>query len=236
MSDSTEGPTHRGFVMAIDFKKTEKQFYLPPTTPERIMIPEMIFLMADGRGDPNTSPAYAAAIEALYGLTFTIKMGPKKGFVPDGYFEYVVPPLEGLWSLDDGGAFTGSGAAIRDKSQFVWTSMIRQPAFVTEEVLETAKEQLARKKPDLDLTKVCRVAFTEGLCAQVMHVGPYDDEPETIAKLSEFVVSSGFAEDMEGERRHHEIYLGDPRKMDPRKLRTVIRHPIREVLANEKKG
>lgn len=215
--------------MPIDFKKTEKQFCLPRTKPEIIEVPEMLFLMTDGKGDPNTSKAYASAMEILYGLSYSIKMSKMSGTQPSGYFDYVVPPLEGLWSLDDGGEFTGSGAAIQDKSKFVWTSMIRQPTFVTPEVFETAKESLVKKKPYLDLTRVRLEKFTEGLCAQVMHLGAYDDEPAAIARLSEFIGSNGFAEDMAGLRRHHEIYLGDPRRTAPEKLRTVIRHPIRRA-------
>ena len=113
--------------MTVDYKKTEKQFYLPKTKPEIIDVPEMAFLMIDGKGDPNSSAEYKNAIDILYGLSYTIKMSKMAGNQPSGYFDYVVPPLEGLWSLDDGGIFTGSGAAIRDKSKFIWTSMIRQP-------------------------------------------------------------------------------------------------------------
>ncbi len=213
--------------MAVDYKKTEKRFYLPKTTPEIIDVPEMLFLMIDGEGDPNTSTEYADAVEILYGLSYAIKMSKKSSSQPSGYFDYVVPPLEGLWSLDDGGAFTGADAAIQDKSKFVWTSMIRQPEFVTPDVFEIAKKALARKKPELDLSVVRLERFTEGLCAQVMHLGAYDDEPLTIATLSDFVNTSGYTEDMTASRRHHEIYLSDPRKTAPEKLKTVIRHPIR---------
>jgi len=213
--------------MAVDYKKTEKRFYLPKTTPEIVDVPEMLFLMIDGEGDPNTSAEYAAAVEILYGLSYAIKMSKKSSRQPRGYFDYVVPPLEGLWSLDDGGAFTGAGAAIHDKSKFVWTSMIRQPEFVTPDVFEIAKKTLNRKKPGLDLSVVRLERFAEGLCAQVMHLGAYDDEPLTIAALADFINTSGYTEDMTGSRRHHEIYLSDPRKTSPEKLKTVIRHPIR---------
>ncbi len=215
--------------MTVDYKKTEKQFYLPKTKPEIIDVPEMAFLMIDGKGDPNSSAEYKNAIDILYGLSYTIKMSKMAGNQPSGYFDYVVPPLEGLWSLDDGGIFTGSGAAIQDKSKFIWTSMIRQPEFVMPEVFENAKMTFSKKKPDLDLSIVRFEKFTEGLFAQVMHLGPYDDEPATIAVLSEFIRSSGYVEDITSLRQHHEIYLSDPRKTAPEKLRTVIRHPIKRA-------
>jgi hypothetical protein len=145
----------------------------------------------------------------------------------EGYFEYVVPPLEGLWSLEDGDTFSGSGAAIIDKGKFLWTSMIRQPEFVTQKVFEAAKESLAKKKRKLDLSLARLVKFREGLCAQVMHVGPYDDELATIAVLARYMADQGYADDIANERRHHEIYLSDPRKTVPERLKTVIRHPIR---------
>ena len=215
--------------MPIDYKKTEKRFYLPKTTPEIIDVPEMVFLMIDGKGDPDTSAEYASAMEILYGLSYSIKMSKMGGNQPSGYFDYVVPPLEGLWSLDDGGAFTGGGEAIRDKSRFLWTSMIRQPEFVTADVFETAKATLAKKKPRLDLSAVRLERFTESLCAQVMHLGAYDDEPKTIAALSRFIRENGYREDMGGLSRHHEIYLSDPRRTAPEKLKTVIRHPIKRA-------
>lgn len=213
--------------MAIDYKKQFKDLYQPKTVPSIIDVPEMLFIMVDGRGDPNTSAEYANALEILYGLSYSIKMRKMSGDQPDGYFEYVIPPLEGLWRLDDGGAFRGGGAAIADKSKFVWTSMIRQPEFVTPEVFEAAKSTLARKKPALDLSLARLEKFTEGLCAQIMHIGSYDDEPATIATLERFVAEQGYLNDMSGSRRHHEIYLSDSRKAAPEKLKTVIRHPVR---------
>lgn len=212
--------------MTIDVKKVQKQFYAPSTIPEVIDIPEMLFLMVDGYGDPNTNPEYTAAIEILYGISYAIKMSKRAGSPPEGYVEYVVPPLEGLWSLDDGGIFTGSGAVIPDKNKFVWTSMIRQPDFVTPEVFEAAKATLGKKKPVLDLSVVRLEHFKENLCAQVMHIGPYDNEPATVRSLADFVAKNGYVEDMAGSRRHHEIYISDPRRTAPEKLKTVIRHPI----------
>lgn len=158
----------------IDFKKTQKELYLPKTAPSVIDVPRMTFITVDGKGDPNTSAEYTAAVELLYGLSYTIKMGSKS------ILEYVVPPLEGLWSVDDD--FRGGGAEINDKSKFIWTMMIRQPDFVTEDILEVLKISLAKKKPNLDISKAKLETITEGLCVQVMHIGSYDDEPVMAAE------------------------------------------------------
>lgn len=212
-------------MTAFDYKKEFKDLYQPATQPGIIDVPEMVFIMIDGRGDPNTSVEYANAVETLYGLTYTIKMSKMGGNQPAGYFEYVVPPLEGLWEVDDG-TFTGGGKVIADKNRLHWTSMIRQPEFVTPEVFEWAKPVLKGKKPALDTSVARLVKFTEGLCAQVMHMGPYDDEPATVATLEQFIVASGYKNDIPAGRRHHEIYLSDPRKTAPEKMKTIIRHPI----------
>lgn len=208
----------------VDYKKQYKDLY-QPKTPSIIDVPEMVFIMTDGKGDPNTSAEYANALEVLYGLSYTIKMSKMGGNQPDGYYDYVVPPLEGFWELDDS-SFKGGGAAIKDKSKLIWTSLIRQPEFVTPEVFEWAKTALSKKKPELDLGNVRLEKYTEGLCAQIMHIGSYDDEPATIAALERFINETGYTSDMSGMRRHHEIYLSDPRKTAPEKLKTVIRHPI----------
>lgn len=207
--------------MAIDYKKTEKDLYLPTTTPSIIDVPQMIFIAVDGRGDPNTGEEYAAALELLYGLSYTIKMGNKS------ILQYVVPPLEGLWSVDDD--FRGGGAAISDKSKFVWTMMIRQPEFVTADIFAAAKATMAKKKPKLDTSPAKIEIITEGLCVQVMHIGSYDDEPKTVAALDSFAIENGYAIDINDTRRHHEIYISDPRKTLPEKLKTVLRHPIRKA-------
>lgn len=141
--------------------------------------------------------------------------------------EYVVPPLEGFWKVADD--FMGGGAAITDKSKFVWTMLIRQPDFVTADIFETAKATLAKKKSSLDVSQARLETITEGLCVQVMHLGTYDDEPVTVAALDRFAVENGYILDMSGNRRHHDIYLSDPRKVAPEKLKTVLRHPIRRV-------
>lgn len=210
--------------MPFDYKKEYKDLYQPKTKPSIIEIPEMIFIAIDGKGDPNTSVEYKEALEILYGLSFTIKMSKMSGTQPKGYFEYVVPPLEGLWYVDDA-KFDGTN--ITDKSRFCWISMIRQPEFVTEKVFENAKNALAKKKRDLDLSKARLITMTEGLCVQIMHKGAYDSEPESIAKLHEFVEKNGYIEDFSDTRFHHEIYLSAPRRCAPENLKTVIRHPIR---------
>lgn len=209
----------------LDYKKEYKDLYQPPIRPSIIQVPEMIFLAVDGRGNPNTSWEYAQALEILYGLSFTIKMSKMSGQQPEGYFEYVVPPLEGLWHVEDA---LFDGINITDKDRFCWTSMIRQPEFVTEEVFCWAKEQLAAKKPELDLEQVRLMRMTEGLCVQIMHKGPYDEEPQSIERMRQFVIENGYKEDISGTRRHHEIYLSDPRRCAPERLRTVIRHPVRK--------
>ncbi|MCL2677958.1 MAG: GyrI-like domain-containing protein [Clostridiales bacterium] len=207
----------------FDFKKEYADLYLPKAKPGLIDVPEMLFIMIDGRGDPNRGAEYKNALEILYGLSYAIKMSKMGGKPPAGYFEYVVPPLEGLWWLEEE-AF--DGISITDKEKFCWTSMIRQPQFVTPEVFAEAKQVLAKKKPALDLSPARRVSFTEGLCAQIMHIGSYDDEPATIGVLRAFITEAGYESDLSEKRRHHEIYLSDPRKTAPEKLKTVIRHPV----------
>ena len=184
----------------------------------------MIFIAADGKGNPNTCDEYKEAMEILYGLSFTIKMSKMNGTQPYGYFEYVVPPLEGLW-YGDGVSFDGTN--ITDKSEFKWVSMIRQPEFVTETVFENAKTVLQKKKPHLDLSKARLMKFTEGLCVQIMHIGSYDNEPESISMMKQYALENGYEEDFSGNRMHHEIYLSDPRKCAPERLKTVIRHPVK---------
>jgi hypothetical protein len=207
---------------AVDFKKTQKDLYQPGTAPTIVAVPEMVFIMVDGQGDPNTSETYQAALEVLYGLSYAIKMSKMGGHQPEGYFDFVVPPLEGLWSA---GAKDFELGAL-DKSAFRWTSMIRMPGFVTPEVFDAAKITFAKKKPGADISIARLETVTEGLCAQVMHIGPYDNEPETIVRLHAFITDAGYRSDLSAERRHHEIYLGDPRKTAPEKLKTVIRYPI----------
>lgn len=205
----------------LDYKKKFKELYQPSAKPALIDVPEMIFFAAEGAGDPNKCREYKEALEILYGLSFTVKMSKMNNTQPEGYFEYVVPPLEGLWYQEN-----TNGIDYSRKDDFHWISMIRQPEFVTEEVFETAKAALSKKKPSLDISKARLMRYTEGLCVQLMHTGPYDDEPASIEKLERFAEENGYAEDFGTGRYHHEIYLSDPRKCAPERLRTVIRHPV----------
>ena len=206
--------------MVFDFKKEYKDLYQPKTAPSAIDVPAMIFVMVDGTGNPNTSEEYQSAVEILYGLSYAIKMRKKGGNQPVGYFDYVVPPLEGLWWLGD-----GSDAWYKDKDRYCWTSMIRQPEFVNAAVFETAKTELSKKKPFLDTSRARLEAFNEGLCIQAMHIGSYDDEPGTIAAIEQFMAENGYVSDIGDKRLHHEIYFNDPRKTASEKLKTIIRHP-----------
>ena len=203
----------------IDFKKEYKDLYLPGTQPVLIDVPTMNFIMVDGTGDPNQKE-YQQAVGALYSLAFTIKMSKMSGNQPRGYYEYVVPPLEGLWWVSDG-CFS-----LEQRDNWLWTSMIRQPEFVTPGVFAWAMEECRRKKPELDFSSTRLESFTEGLCVQIMHTGPYSDEPRSIALLGKFIEENNLSDQTGSERKHHEIYLSDPRKTDPEKLRTVLRHPV----------
>ena len=207
----------------FDYKKEHKDLYLPKTEPSIIDVPEMTFITVDGKGNPNTSVEYQNALEILYGLSYAIKMSKKSNTQPIGYFEYVVPPLEGLWWGEDG---YFDGMNIVDKNKLCWTAMIRQPEFVTTETFYMAKQIVNKKKPGLDVLLARLVSFSEGLCAQIMHLGSYDDEPATIKVLEKYIVDLGHSNDISANRKHHEIYLSDPRKTALDKLKTVIRHPI----------
>lgn len=210
----------------LDYKKEYKDLYLPKANPSIIDVPEMVFIMVDGKGDPNTCAAYNNALEVLYGLSYSIKMSKMGTELPDGYFEYVVPPLEGLWWFEDEDF---NGMVGLDKDKFRWTSMIRQPEFVTDSVFETAKKTLHKKKPELYLESARLEKFTEGLCVQAMHFGSYDNESATIKSMEQFIALNGYKNDISPKRKHHEIYLSDPRKTAVEKLKTVIRHPIVKV-------
>lgn len=214
----------------LDYKKEYKELYQPKTIPSVIDVPEMRFFTVTGSGNPNSSASYKEALEILYGLSFTIKMSKMNGSQPPGYFDYVVPPLEGLWYVAD---IAFDGTNVIDKNQFQWISMIRQPEFVTEEVLEQAKNVLAKKKSYLDCNKAKLVIMTEGLCVQILHRGAYDNEPESIAKMQTWIAENDYMEDFSGDRFHHEIYLSDPRRCASERLRTVIRHPIKKVLRDD---
>ncbi|HHT04753.1 MAG TPA: transcriptional regulator [Hydrogenispora sp.] len=204
----------------FDYKKEYKDLYMPKDKPVLIEVPPMNFLMADGSGDPNNNPEFQQATELLYGLSYTIKMSKKKGKEPDGYFEYVVPPLEGLWWIDEG-LFS-----LEKRDNWKWTLMIRQPEFVNEELIQWATTELMRKKPELTTKKARFEVFEEGLCVQIMHVGPYSTEPETMKKVEAFLLEHGLKNRLSSGGKHHEIYLSDPRKAKPERMKTVLRHPV----------
>lgn len=210
--------------MPFDFKKEYKQFYLPPRNPVIAEIPRMNYVAVRGTGNPNEENGeYKAAIGLLYGIAFTIKMSHKGDHKIEGYFEYVVPPLEGFWWQDG-----VSGADYARKDTFNWISVIRLPDFVSQEDFDWAAAA-ATKKKKLDFTKVEFLTYDEGLCVQCMHFGSYDDEPATIQAMEELATASGYKIDITPERFHHEIYLSDPRKAEVSKLKTGVRHPIKSV-------
>lgn len=210
--------------MAFDYKKEYKEFYLPPKKPGIIEIPEMNYVAVRGKGDPNDPDGeYKASIGLLYGIAFTIKMSYKGSHKIDGYFSYVVPPLEGLWQ--QAGI---AGIDYAHKENFSWISMIRLPEFVTKEEFDWAVAEATAKKQS-DFSKAEFFTYREGLCVQCMHIGSYDDEPETIRRMEAYAQENGYIPDFSEARLHHEIYLSDPRRTAPEKLRTVIRHPIRQI-------
>ena len=210
--------------MAFDFKKEFKEFYLPGNAPEIVTVPRMNYIAVRGAGDPNEEGgAYQDAIGVLYALAYTLKMSYKSDYRIEGFFEYVVPPLEGFWWQEGAERIDCS-----DKAAFQWISVIRLPDFVTEKDLAWAKETAARKKK-LDCSAAGFLTVDEGLCVQMLHVGPYDAEPVSVARMDAFLRERGFENDFSAERLHHEIYLSDARKVPPEKWRTVIRHPIRRL-------
>jgi hypothetical protein len=209
--------------MAFDFKKEDKEFYLPKNKPGIIDLPEMNFIAVRGKGNPNEEGgAYKQAVSLLYAIAYTIKMSYKGEYKIDGFFEYVVPPLEGFWWQEG-----VKGVDYGNKETFNWISLIRLPDFVTKKDLEWAKGEVARKK-SIDPSSVEFLTITEGLCVQMMHIGPFEDEPVTVAKIDEYLLEQGYENDFSNDRFHHEIYLSDVSKVQPEKYRTVIRHPIRK--------
>ena len=208
--------------MAFDYKKEYKEFYLPPRKPGIVTVPEMHFIAVNGKGDPNEPEGeYKAALGMLYAIAFTIKMSYKGSHKIEGYFPYVVPPLEGLWRQGDGGMIDYA-----HKENFEWTSMIRLPEFVTREEFDWAIREATEKKKQ-DFFYFLFFTYDEGTCVQCMHIGSYDEEPETIRLMQEYVKEQGYEEDFSDSRLHHEIYLSDPRRAAPEKLRTVVRHPVK---------
>lgn len=210
--------------MAFDFKKEYKEFYMPKAKPMIVEIPRMNYIAVRGTGNPNQEDSqYKQSIELLYGVAYTLKMSHKTSHKIEGFFEYVVPPLEGLWWQED---TVGLDYSRKDDMHFI--SMIRLPDFVTEDDFECALQEAANKKTAI--FKGGFFTYHEGLCVHCMHLGSYDDEPATIEAMESYAVSSGHQVDINESRLHHEIYLSDPRKCAPDRLKTVVRHPIRKCI------
>lgn len=210
--------------MAFDFKKEYKDFYMPKNKPEIVTVPKANYISVRGKGDPNEEGgAYQQAISVLYAVAYTLKMSYKTDHKIEGFFEYVVPPLEGFWWQDG-----TDGIDYTDKASFNWISVIRLPEFITQKDFEWAVET-ATKKKKLDCSSAELMTIDEGLCVQIMHLGSFDDEPATIALIDEYLEKNGYVNDITKTRLHHEIYLSDARRVVPEKWKTVIRHPIKKI-------
>lgn len=210
--------------MPFDYKKEYKEFYMPKNKPSIVTVPKCNYIAVRGNGNPNDENGeYKASIGLLYGIAFTIKMSYKGDHKIDGYFEYVVPPLEGFWWQDG-----INGIDYAHKEDFRFISVIRLPEFVTKAEFDWAVNEAAEKKKT-DFSRVEFFTYDEGECVQCMHIGSYDDEPETIAAMHEYAEQNGYAIDITNPRYHHEIYLSDPRKVASEKLKTVVRHPIKKI-------
>lgn len=210
--------------MAFDFKKEYREFYMPKEQPEIVDVPKANYIAMRGKGDPNEEGgAYQKAISILYAVAYTLKMSYKTAHQISGFYEYVVPPLEGFWWQDN-----IDGIDYSDKSLFNWISVIRLPDFVSKADFDWAVES-ATKKKKLDCSSAEFLTVDEGLCVQIMHNGAFDDEPASVALMDAYVKQNGYANDISSDRLHHEIYLSDARKVAPEKWKTVIRHPIKKV-------
>ena len=210
--------------MAFDYKKEYKELYMPKNKPEILTVPKMNYIAVRGKGNPNEEGgAYQNAISVLYAVAYTLKMSYKTDYKIEGFFEYVVPPLEGFWRQED-----NAGVDYTDKSKFNWISVIRLPDFVSQKDFDWAVETASKKKR-LDCSSAEFLSIDEGLCVQMMHLGAFDDEPATVAIMDEYIKQNGYTNDMNKDRLHHEIYLSDARKVAPEKWKTVIRHPIKKV-------
>ena len=211
--------------MPFDYKKEYKEFYMPKNKPSIVDVPKMNYIAVRGKGNPNEENSeYKNSIGLLYAIAFTIKMSYKGSYKIKGYFEYVVPPLEGFWWQD----LNKVGIDYKSKEKFNFISLIRLPDFVTKKDFDWAIEEATRKKGK-DFSKVEFLVYDEGKCVQCMHIGSYDNEPATIEIMHEYMLTQGYELDINNGRYHHEIYLSDPRKCDVNKLKTVIRHPIKEM-------
>lgn len=208
--------------MAFDFRKEYKELYKPGKKPEIVQVGPMNFLAIRGVGDPNEENGdYAQALQIFYSLAYCLKMSYKTDYAIEGFYEYVVPPLEGFWWSPAG------GVDYSRKEDFHWISVIRLPEFITRKDFDWAVQTTTKKKK-LPCCLAEFLTIEEGLCVQVMHTGSYDEEPATIARMNAWLEEHGYENNMSGRRHHHEIYLSDPRKTDPEKLKTIIRHPIRK--------
>ena len=210
--------------MAFDFKKEYKEFYMPKNKPAIVTVPKANYIAVRGKGNPNEEGgAYQKAISVLYAVAYTLKMSYKTDYKIDGFFEYVVPPLEGFWWQED-----VKGVDYGNKDSFNWISVIMLPDFITKENFDWAVST-ATKKKKLDCSSAEFLTIDEGLCVQIMHIGSFDDEPESVAKMDAYLVEKGYENDLNDTRLHHEIYMSDARKVAPEKWKTVIRHPIKKV-------
>ena len=210
--------------MAFDFKKEYKEFYMPKNKPAIVTVPKANYIAVRGKGNPNEEGgAYQKAISVLYAVAYTLKMSYKTDYKIDGFFEYVVPPLEGFWWQED-----VKGVDYGNKDSFNWISVIRLPDFITKENFDWAVST-ATKKKKLDCSSAEFLTIDEGLCVQIMHIGSFDDEPESVAKMDAYLVEKGYENDLNDTRLHHEIYMSDARKVATEKWKTVIRHPIKKV-------
>lgn len=209
--------------MAFDFKKEYKELYMPKNKPEIVHVPKANYVAVRGKGNPNNPEGeYQQAIGVLYAIAYTLKMSYKTDYKIEGFFEYVVPPLEGFWWQDN-----MQGINYENKDTFNWISVIRLPDFVTEKDFEWAVETAVKKKK-LDCGKAEFLTVEEGLCVQMMHIGPFDNEPESVAIMDAFLEEHGYENDINEKRLHHEIYMSDARKVAPEKWKTVIRHPVKK--------
>ncbi len=218
--------------MAFDYKKEYREFYMPKNKPGIVEVPPMNYIAVRGKGNPNEEGSeYKATIGLLYAIAFTIKMSKKGSRQIDGYFDYVVPPLEGFWwqTAQEEDRKTALGIDYTRKDDFHFISVIRLPDFVTKDDFDWAKEEAAKKKKT-DFSKVEFFTYNEGLCVQCMHIGSYDNEPETIKMMHDFAAAQDYETDITDQRFHHEIYLSDARKVTPERLKTVIRHPIKRKI------
>ena len=210
--------------MAFDLKKEFKEYYQPKNKPEIVNIPSINYLAVRGSGDPNDETGdYKKALESLYAVAYTLRMSYKTDYNINGFYEYIVPPLEGFWWQDG-----TNGVNYADKTSFNWISVIRLPDFISGKDIEWAV-MTATKKKKTDCSQVKFLTVNEGLCVQIMHIGPYDNEPVTVKLMDDYLAQNGYENDLNSERMHHEIYLSDPRKCLPEKMKTVIRHPVKRL-------